>query len=223
MVPRCEPVTREGYGARPREARTTEYYGYTGVPTDVVHADQAMVSGRVGWTGQAMATRYHEPGGPVEPTVPDGRRAGIDTARVAGSNVDTASRTPSVWAGIEPAKLYTGVGTSYMDAGTAGILQPAYLGQPIQLRPAAPTQLASGQFYHPLVFDPGAGTAPAPNCLVESLVRAPQGQPMGVPPNTSAQGWEVGFIPEAWGTRPPIGQPGANQLNQSMIPPEYRP
>jgi len=44
-----------------------------------------------------------------------------------------------------------------------------------------------------------------------------------VPPNATAQGWEVGFMPEARGTRPPYGQPGATQLNQSMIPPEYRP
>jgi len=76
-----------------------------GVPTDVVHADQAMVSGCVGWTGQAIATEHCEPGGHVELTAPDGRRAGIDAARVAGSNVDTASWTPSVWVGVEPAKL----------------------------------------------------------------------------------------------------------------------
>jgi len=162
-VPHCELVTGEGYGARPREATTTGYYGYMGVPTDVVRADQAMVSGHVGWTGQATATGYRKPGGHGEPTVPDGRRTSADAARVAGSNVDAASRTPSVWAGVEPAKLYIGVGTSYMDAGTDGMLPPAYLGQPIQLRPAAPAQLASGQFYHPLVFDPGTGTAPAPN------------------------------------------------------------
>jgi len=162
-VPRCEPVTGGGYGARSKEARTTGYYGYVGVPTDVSRADQATVSGRVGWMGQAIVTGYRKPGGQVEPTVPDGRRAGIDTARVAGSNIDTASRTPSVWAGVEPAKLYTGVGTSYLDAGTTGVPQPVYLRQPIQLRLAAPIQLASGQFYHPLVFDPSAGTAPAPN------------------------------------------------------------
>jgi len=132
-VPRCEQVTGGGYGARPREARTTVYYGYAGVPRDIVHTDQATVSGRVGWTGQATAAVYRESGGHLEWTVPDGRCAGIDTARVAGSNVDTASRTPSIWAGVEPAKLYTGVGTSYLDAGIAGISQPTYLGQPIQL------------------------------------------------------------------------------------------
>jgi len=162
-VLRCKQVTGGGYGAWPKEARTTGYYGYMGVPTDVVCADQAMVRGRVGWTGQAIATGPREPGGHVELTAPDGRRAGIDMARVASSNVDTASRTPSVWAGVELAKLYTGVGTSYMDDGITGIPQSVYLRQPIQLRPAAPTQLASGQFYHPLVIDPGAGTAPAPN------------------------------------------------------------
>jgi len=196
-----------------------------GVPTDVVHADQAMVSGHVGWTGQSTATGYREPGGRVEPAVPDGRRTGLNMARVAGSNVDTASQTPSLWAGVEPAKLYTGVGMSYLDAGTAGMPQSAYLGQPVQLRLATPTQLASGQFYHSLVFDPGAGTAPALNwnCPVELWVRAPQGQPTGVLPNVSAQGWEAGFIPEARGTRPPIGQPGANQHNQSMILPKYHP
>jgi len=48
-VPRCEPVTGGGYRARPREARTTGYYGY--MSPDVVRADQAMVSGCVGWTG----------------------------------------------------------------------------------------------------------------------------------------------------------------------------
>jgi len=198
-IPRCKQATRGGYGARPVEARTTGYYRYAGVPTDVVHADQAMVSGRVDWTGQATATGYRGPGGQVGQTVPSGRRAGTDTAIVAGSNDDTASRTPSVWVGVKPAKLYTGVGTSYMDAGTTGILLPAYLGQPTQLRPAAPIQLASGQFYHPLVYNIGAGTAPAPNWNhpVESLVQAPQGQATGVPPNASAQGWEAGFIPKA--------------------------
>ena len=30
-------------------------------------------------------------------------------------------------------------------------------------------------------------------------------------------------MPEAWGMRPSFGQPGATQLNQSMILPEYRP
>jgi len=98
-----------------------------------VYADQAMASGRVGWTGQVTAAGYREPGGKAGQAVPDGRRAGIDMARVTGSNVDTASQTPSVWAGVKPAKLYTGVGQSYLDAGAAGILQPAHLGQPIQL------------------------------------------------------------------------------------------
>jgi len=117
---------------------------------------------------------------------------------------------------------YTGVGTSYMDAGAAGILQPAYFRQPTQLRPAAPTQLVSGQFYHPLVFDPGAGMAPVPNWnrQVESWVRAPQGQPTGVPPNASASGWQAGFIPEARGTWLPPGPPGANQSDQSTVPSE---
>jgi len=142
-----------------------------------------MVSGSVGWTGQVTATGYHEPGGPMQSTVPDGRRATIDMARVTGSNVDTASQTPSIWVGVEPAKLYTGVGTSYMDAGTARILQPVYLGQLTQLRLAVPIQLATGQFYHPLVFDPGAGMASAPNLNrpVESWVRALQGQSTGAP------------------------------------------
>jgi len=198
-MPRCKPVTGAGYRARPVEARTTGYYGYPSVPVDVVHADQDMVSGRIGWTGQTTAAGYREPGGQVGQTAPDGGRAGTGMARVAGSNVDTASRTPSVWAGVELAKQYTGVRTSYMDAGVAGILQPAYLGHPTQLRPAALIQLASGQFYHPLVFDPGAVTAPAPNQNrpVESWVRAPQGQPTGVLPNASAQGWEAGFTLEA--------------------------
>jgi len=178
-VPHCQPAARGGYRARPKEARTTGYYGYTGVPADVMRADQAMVSGCIGWTGQTTAAGYREPGGQVWQTVPDGRRTGSDMAKVAGSNIDTASWTPSIWAGVELAKLYTGVRTSYMDAGAAGILQPEYLGQPTQLRPAAPIQLAHGQFYHHLVFDPGAGTAPAPNWNrpVESWVRAPQGQP----------------------------------------------
>jgi len=166
---------------------------HTGVPTDVVSADQATVSGRVGWTGEAIAIGYRES------CVPDGRCAGIDMVRVAGSNIDTASQTPSVWAGVELAKLYTGVGPSDLDAGIAGISQPAYLGQPIQLQPATPTQLASGQIRHPLVIDPGAGTAPVLNWnrSVELWVRAPQGHPTGAPPNASAQGWEVGFMPEA--------------------------
>jgi len=63
--------------------------------------------------------------------------------------------------GVELAKLYPGIGYPYVDAGAAGVLQPAYFGQPTQLRPAAPMQLANGQFYQPQVFDQGAGMLPA--------------------------------------------------------------
>jgi len=93
------------------------------------------------------------------------------------------------------------------------------------LRPAAPIQLANGQFYQPLVYDPSAGTAPVPiwNRPVESWVRAPQGHLVGVPPNASASSWEAGFIPEARGTRPPIEEPGANQLDQTTTSAESHP
>jgi len=170
-VPCYEQATGGGYGVRPKEARTTGYYGYTSVPADVVRADQAMDSGHVGWTSQTTTAVYSRPGEPVGQTAPDGRRAAADTARVAGTNVDISRRTPSVWAGVEPAKLYTCVGHSYLDAGATGILQPAYLGQLTQLRPAA-MQLANGQFYQPLVYDPSAGMVPAPywNRPVESWV-----------------------------------------------------
>jgi len=101
-VPRCEEVTVGGYAARPRETRTTGYYGYTGVPSDIVCLGRRTCplgrSGccrRVLWTQRAAAQ-----------TAPDGRHAGVDTARVAGSDVDLASRTPSIWAGVEPVKLY---------------------------------------------------------------------------------------------------------------------
>jgi len=69
-VPRCEPVTG-GQGARPKEARTTRYQGYRGVPTDVMRTDQATVDGRAGWTGQAAAAGYR-PSGQAVLTVPDG-------------------------------------------------------------------------------------------------------------------------------------------------------
>jgi len=48
-VPRCEQVIGGGYGARPKEARTTGYYGYIGVPQHVVCADQATVDQHIGW------------------------------------------------------------------------------------------------------------------------------------------------------------------------------
>jgi len=146
-VPHYEQTTGGGYGARSKETRTTGYYGYSSVPADVVRADQAMVNGRVGCMSQTTTVGYSRPGEPVGQTAPDSRCADADTARVAGTHVDTSRWTPSVWAGVEPAKLYTGVGHPYLDAGAAGILQPAYLGQPTQLRPAAPIQLANGQFY----------------------------------------------------------------------------
>jgi len=199
-VPCCEQATGGGYGARPKEARTTGYYGYTGVPTDVVRANQAMVSGRVGWTGQTTAAGHGVSSGQLGQIVPDGRHTGVDTTRVAGSTIDTVSRTPSFWAGFKPAKLYTGVGQPVWGAGTAAVLQPAYHGQPIQLRPAAPMQYMDNYTHQPLVMDPGAGMAPAPiwNRPVESWVRGPPGQLSGVPCNAIAQGWETGFIPEAW-------------------------
>jgi len=71
-IPRCKPATGGGYGARPVEARTIGYYVYPSVPTDVVHADQAMVSGRVDWAGQTTAAGYCKPVGQVGQTVPDG-------------------------------------------------------------------------------------------------------------------------------------------------------
>jgi len=92
-----------------------------------------MVDGCAGWTGQAAATGYRGPGGQAAQTVPDGGRAGVDTARVAGSNVDLASRTPSVWVGIEPAKLYTDDGQPVLGPGAAGVPQSSYFGQPVQL------------------------------------------------------------------------------------------
>ena len=85
-----------------------------------------MIDGRTGWTDQAAAAGYG-PSGQATQTVPDtvldtvGRCAGIDTARVAGSNVDLASRTSSVWAGVEPMKLYTDAGYPYWSPGIAGI------------------------------------------------------------------------------------------------------
>ena len=88
------------HGARPKEARTTGYYGYTEVPTDVLRADQATVSGRVGWTGQAGTVGYRKSGGHIEQTVGNGRRTAVNAAGVAGSIVETTSRTPSVWVGV---------------------------------------------------------------------------------------------------------------------------
>jgi len=193
-VPQCEEVTVGSYGARPREARTTGYYGYTGVPSDIVRTDQALVDGRAGWAGQAAAAGYCGPSGRAAQTAPDGRRAGVDVARVASSDVDFASRTPSVWAGVEPVKLYPDAGQPIWNSGIAGIPHSAYPGQPIQLRPAASKPYMSGNTHLSLVVDPGVGTATAPilNRLVELWVRAPPGQLLGAPPNATAQGWEVG-------------------------------
>jgi len=74
-VSHYEQTTGGGYGARPKEVRTS---GYQSVPANVVRADQAMVSRRVGWTGQSTAACYSRPGEPLRQTVPDGRRAGTD-------------------------------------------------------------------------------------------------------------------------------------------------
>jgi len=188
-IPRCRPAAGGGYGARPVEARTSEQYGYMSVPVDVMRAGQTVDSGRVGWTSQPTIAGPSGPGEPVGRTAPSSRRVGVDTAGVVGSIVDTSRQTPSVWAGVEPAKLYPGVGYPYMGAGAAGALQSAYLGQPTQLRPAVPMQLANGQFYQPWVFDQGAGTVPASywNRPVESWVRAPHGPLMGAPPMPQQQ------------------------------------
>jgi len=99
----------EGYGARPKEARTTGYYKYTVVPTDVVHSDQAMVSGRasVGQVRQLLP----------DIVSPVGNSSGL--FYMAGAPALTWPESPaatstlpvgwSVWTGVEPAKLYTGV------------------------------------------------------------------------------------------------------------------
>ena len=203
------PVTGGGYGAWPKEARTIGYYGYVGVPTDVVHADQAMVSGHVGWTGQSTATGYREPGGRVEPAVPDGRRTGLNMARVAGSNVDTASQTPSLWAGVEPAKLYTGVGTSYLDAGATGVLQQCISNSRSSCdRPCLLNWRVVNSIIHWSLTQ-----------VQEWLLR-----------RTGITLWSHGFEPHKDNRRvlhPMLqhkaGKSGANQLNQSMIPPDSHP
>jgi len=192
-VLRCEQITVGGYGAWPREARTTWYYGYMGVPTDVVRANQATVSGRVSWTGQATAARYRESSGHFERALPDGGRAGVDMARVSSSNVDTARRTPSVWVGIEPAKLYTAVGSSNCGRRHRRDIATSI---PRTADPVATSRTYStGKWLCSSSTGHGSKcrTAPAPiwNRSVESLVRAPQGQPTGTPPNASEQGWEA--------------------------------
>ena len=129
-VSHYDQATGGGLGARPKEVRTS---GYLSVPVDVMRADQAMVSGRVGWTGQSSLAGPGGPGEPVGQTAPGGRRADADTAGVAGVNVDTSRWTPSVWVGVEQVKLNPGVGYPYMGAGAAGVPQSAYSGQPTPL------------------------------------------------------------------------------------------
>jgi len=107
MVLRCEQVTGGGYSAQPKEARTTGYYGYIGLPQHVVRADQATVSGRVDWASHTGTggSREPDPDGRGEQAVDNGRCAKVDTARVAGSTVEPTSWIPSIWVGVEPAKL----------------------------------------------------------------------------------------------------------------------
>ena len=66
-----EQATGGGYGARPREVRTS---GYQSVPVDVMRADQAMVSGRVGWTSRATTVGPSRSSESRMQTAPDGRR-----------------------------------------------------------------------------------------------------------------------------------------------------
>jgi len=100
---------------------------------------------------------------------------------------------------VKPAKLYVGVGQFDLDSGIAEIMQPAYFGQPNQLRPAAPTQAVSSFIGYPM--DMGAGVAPAPswNRSTGLWVQAPQVPSTRVRPNASAASWEAGFMPEARG------------------------
>jgi len=224
-VPCCEQVTVGGSGARPKEARTTGYYWYTGVPTDIMRADQATVSGCIGWTGQAGIVGSREPDEHFGQTVQNGRRTGVDTAGVAGSVVDTTSRTPSIWAGVKLAKLHTGVRPSDSDSGIAELSQSAYLRQLNELRPVAPTQPVSSYVGYPQVMDTGAGMASVPgwNCSIGSWVRAPQVPSTSTQTNVAVRGWQAGFIPEAQGTLLSFGPMGTSQLNQLLVPPEYRP
>ena len=174
-VPRFEQVIGGGYSAWPKEAGATGYQEYTGVPKDVVCADQATVSVCVGWTSQTGTVGCREPDGRYKQATCNGKRASVDKAQVAGSTVEVTSRTPSVWAGVELAKLYAGVGSSDLDSGIAEITQSVYFGQPNQLRPAMPTQSASSYVGYPSAMDMGAWMASVPswNHSTGSWVQAP--------------------------------------------------
>jgi len=134
---RYEQVTSGGYGAWAKTAGVTKYQGYRGMAEDIVHSDQAMVNGCVGWTSQTGTIGCHEPNRRFEQATRNGGSADIDMARVAGSTAEVTRRTASVWADIKPTKLYSGVGQSDLDSGITGnatsVLQTtepvAYTGQ----------------------------------------------------------------------------------------------
>jgi len=105
-----------------------------------VHANQATVSGCVGWTSQTGAVGRREPDGRFKQATRNGGRANVNMAGVVGSTAEVTRWTSSVCADVELAKLYASVGHSDSDSSIAEIMQLAYFGQPNQLRPAAPTQ-----------------------------------------------------------------------------------
>jgi len=220
-----EQVTSGSYGARAKTAGVAEYQGYRGMAEDFVHINQALVSGRVGWTSETGAVGRREPNGRFEQATSNGRRTNVDTTGVASNTAEVIRQTSSIWADVEPAKFYPGVGQSDSYSGIAEVMPPAYFGQPNQLRPAASTQVTSSFIGYPLPVDGGTGAAPAPswNHSTGLWVRAPQALSTEVLPNVSAESWEVGFMHETRGTRPPVGPVGALQLNQVATPPEYRP
>jgi len=201
-----EQVTSGGSGARAKVVKSCRVPRDTWITEDIVHTDQATVSGCVGWISQTGAVGHHEPNGGFEKATCNGGRADVDLAWVAGSTAEVTRETFCIWADVEPAKLYAGVGQSDLDFSIADIMQPAYFGQENQLQAAAPTQAMSSfdSYPPPVNMGTGAVSVPSWNHLTGSWERAPHVQSTRVQLNVSAERWEAGFMLEARGTRPSV-------------------
>jgi len=128
-----EQVTSGGYGSRAKVVGVAEYQGYTRIPEDIVHTDQAMVSGCIIWISQTGAVGRHEPNRGSEQATCNGGCTDVDMAGVACSTAEVTRQISCIWADVEPAKLYAGVGQSDSDSSIVNIMERAYFKQPNQL------------------------------------------------------------------------------------------
>jgi len=150
----------------------------------------------------------------VEQFTRNGGHASFDPFGVIDLTRGHTRQTASAWVDVRPAGLYSGVQSHQPGFGITEARQPTYLRQPRQSGQATSVPLFTGlgmDSVHALSWTRPTGP----------WVRAPQDTATTrQPPDAYAERWRPGFIPEAWGTWPPVIPVGVSRSNYVASSPE---